>query len=121
MLRGRHPLLYAVSFLLTTALELYGTSLGVWAWAPVLPGLMLPAGNPPAGIDAGYCAMDGLTRRIVPRLTHADGPDHTVPAIGIERGGLVRSSEPGSEVLPGSRTASGAAMSLRRPGSADSA
>ncbi|HEY8649209.1 MAG TPA: hypothetical protein VIM50_07490, partial [Candidatus Limnocylindria bacterium] len=65
VLRGRAPLLYAVSFVLTMALELYGTSLGVWTWAPLLPGLWLPAGNPPTGVGAGYCAMDALTRRTV--------------------------------------------------------
>ncbi|HUQ16862.1 MAG TPA: hypothetical protein VM070_03655 [Candidatus Saccharimonadales bacterium] len=65
MARGRAPLLYAVSFVLTMALELYGTSLGVWTWAPLLPGLWLPAGNPPTGVGAGYCVMDALTRRTV--------------------------------------------------------
>jgi hypothetical protein len=65
VLRGRAALLYAVSFVLTMALELYGTSLGVWTWAPLLPGLWLPAGNPPTGVGAGYCAMDALTRRTV--------------------------------------------------------
>jgi hypothetical protein len=68
IVRGRFPLLYAVSFVLTMALELYGTGLGIWRWSPVLPGLLLPAGNPPTGIGAGYAAMDGLTRRIVGRL-----------------------------------------------------
>lgn len=68
ILRGRYPLLYAVSFAMTTALELYGTGLGIWRWAPVLPGLLLPAGNPPTGIGAGYAAMDALTRRIVARI-----------------------------------------------------
>ncbi|HKC90634.1 MAG TPA: hypothetical protein VKE23_04835, partial [Candidatus Limnocylindria bacterium] len=68
IVRGRYPLLYAVSFVMTTALELYGTSLGIWAWSPVLPVLMLPAGNPPTGIGAGYAAMDALTRRIVGRI-----------------------------------------------------
>jgi hypothetical protein len=68
IVRGRYPLLYAVSFAMTTALELYGTGLGIWRWAPVLPGLMLPAGNPPTGIGAGYAAMDALTRRMVGRL-----------------------------------------------------
>jgi hypothetical protein len=29
---------------------------------------MLPAGNPPTGIGAGYAAMDALTRRIVGRI-----------------------------------------------------
>ncbi len=49
------------------ALEWYGTGVGAWTWAPVLPLLGLPAGNPPACIGAGYAAMDALTRRIVPR------------------------------------------------------
>jgi hypothetical protein len=71
IVRGRYPLLYAVSFAMTTALELYGTGLGIWRWAPVLPGLMLPAGNPPTGIGAGYAAMDALTRRIVGGLGSA--------------------------------------------------
>lgn len=68
IVRGRYPLLYAVSFAMTTALELYGTGLGIWRWSPVLPVLMLPAGNPPTGIGAGYAAMDALTRRIVGRI-----------------------------------------------------
>jgi hypothetical protein len=72
IVRGRYPLLYAVSFAMTTALELYGTGLGIWRWAPILPGLMLPAGNPPTGIGAGYAAMDALTRRIVGRLRARD-------------------------------------------------
>ncbi len=66
--RGTAPTLYAVSFLMTTALELYGTGLGIWRWSPVLPVLMLPAANPPSGIGAGYAAMDALTRRIVRRI-----------------------------------------------------
>jgi hypothetical protein len=68
IVRGRYPLLYAVSFAMTTGLELYGTGLGIWTWSPVLPVLMLPAGNPPTGIGAGYAAMDALTRRIVGRI-----------------------------------------------------
>jgi hypothetical protein len=71
IVRGRYPLLYAVSFAMTTALELYGTGLGIWTWSPVLPLLGLPAGNPPTGIGAGYAAMDALTRRVVGRLERA--------------------------------------------------
>ncbi|HEX4744497.1 MAG TPA: hypothetical protein VFW12_07490 [Candidatus Limnocylindria bacterium] len=63
--RGRYPLLYSVSFVMTMALEVYGTRLGIWTWAPLLPGLWLPAGNPPTGIGAGYAAMDALSRRIL--------------------------------------------------------
>lgn len=66
--RGRRPVLYSVSFVMTMALELYGTGLGIWAWAPLLPGLWLPAGNPPTGIGAGYAAMDALSRRIIGTL-----------------------------------------------------
>jgi hypothetical protein len=76
IVRGRLPLLYAVSFVLTLALELYGTGWGVWRWSPVLPGLLLPAGNPPTGIGAAYAAMDGLTRRIVGRIAR---PNATAP------------------------------------------
>jgi len=68
IVRGTAPVLYAVSFMMTTALELYGTSLGIWTWQPVLPLFMIPAANPPSGIGAGYAAMDALTRRIVKRL-----------------------------------------------------
>ena len=66
--RGRFPLLYSVSFVMTALLEFYGTGLRVWTWSPVLPVLWLPAGNPPACIGAGYAAMDALTRRIVGRM-----------------------------------------------------
>lgn len=68
IVRGSAPLLYAVSFVMTSALELYGTGLGIWTWQPVLPVLMLPAANPPSGVGAGYAAMDALTRRIVKRI-----------------------------------------------------
>ena len=81
IVRGRYPLLYAVSFVMTTALELYGTGLGIWRWSPVLPVLMLPAGNPPTGIGAGYAAMDALTRRIVARIerSRAAGEPESAP------------------------------------------
>lgn len=69
IVRGTAPLLYAISFAMTTALEWYGTGLGIWTWQPVLPVLMLPAANPPSGVGAGYAAMDALTRRIVRRIT----------------------------------------------------
>jgi len=68
ILRGTAPTLYAISFVMTSLLELYGTGLGIWRWSPVLPLFMLPAANPPSGVGAGYAAMDALTRRIVKRL-----------------------------------------------------
>ncbi|HVR89011.1 MAG TPA: hypothetical protein VHG53_05635 [Candidatus Limnocylindria bacterium] len=81
IVRGRYPLLYAVSFVLTMALEFYGTGWGIWRWSPVLPGLLLPAGNPPTGIGAGYAAMDGLTRRIVGRIARRRTIEHSAAEI----------------------------------------
>ena len=63
---GRFPVLFAVSFSMTMALEFYGTALGSWAWAPVVPLLGLPAANPPACIGAGYCVMDRIARHVAP-------------------------------------------------------
>ncbi|HWE60263.1 MAG TPA: hypothetical protein VHB98_00985 [Chloroflexota bacterium] len=57
---GRDPLLFAVTFSLTMALEFYGTAMGTWHWAPVLPGTGLSAGNPPSAIGAGYCVLDAV-------------------------------------------------------------
>ena len=82
IVRGRYPLLYAVSFVMTTALELYGTGLGIWTWSPVLPVLMIPAGNPPTGIGAGYAAMDALTRRIVARMERSRAGSIAQPTEG---------------------------------------
>lgn len=87
IVRGRYPLLYAVSFAMTTALELYGTGLGIWRWSPVLPVLMLPAGNPPTGIGAGYAAMDALTRRIVARIERRRHPQPAIPEPSSSLGG----------------------------------
>ncbi|MBM2811055.1 MAG: hypothetical protein HW416_1814, partial [Chloroflexi bacterium] len=68
LFRGQRPLFYAVSFTVTMALEFYGTSFGIWAWAPMLPYVGLSAGNPPAGIGAGYCAMDSVAHRLAPSV-----------------------------------------------------
>ena len=68
IVRGTAPTLYAISFVMTSALEWYGTGLGIWHWSPVLPLFMLPAANPPSGVGAGYAAMDALTRRVVKKL-----------------------------------------------------
>lgn len=91
IVRGRYPLLYAVSFVMTTALEWYGTSLGAWAWSPVLPVLWLPAANPPACIGAGYAAMDALTRRIVGRLERSALQASTSRAVASQRSVISRS------------------------------
>lgn len=58
--RGRDPLLFALTFTLTMSLEFYGTALGCWHWAAVLPYTHVSAGNPPSAIGAGYCVLDTL-------------------------------------------------------------
>jgi hypothetical protein len=67
IVRGQFALLYAVSFTMTMSLEFYGTSLGIWTWAAVLPLVGLSAANPPACIGVGYCVMDGISRYLAPR------------------------------------------------------
>jgi len=53
MLRGRYPLLYAVSFVMTMPLEFYGTALGVWRWSLVLPVLGFQRRTRPAASARG--------------------------------------------------------------------
>ena len=53
--------LYASTFVLSLALELYGTWLGNWTWAREVPGMALVTTNPPGAAGAFYCALDALT------------------------------------------------------------
>ncbi len=55
-----HTRLFAGSFLLTLTLELYGTSLGNWAWHREVPWLGLATTNPPAIAGAFYCTLHAL-------------------------------------------------------------
>ena len=66
ILRGRTPGVYAAAFVLTAALELYGTHLGTWAWAPHDPTGLLSAANPPSGIPGGYCWLDFYALALAP-------------------------------------------------------
>ena len=52
--------LFASTFVLSLALELYGTWIGNWAWAPEVPWLGLVTTNPPLAAGAFYCALDTL-------------------------------------------------------------
>ena len=56
----RQRRLYASTFVLTLALELYGTWLGNWTWAREVPGMALVTTNPPGAVGAFYCALDAL-------------------------------------------------------------
>jgi len=68
LLRGRSPLVYSGAFIVTTALELIGTSLGNWAWAPYDFLHITTLGNPPSGIAGGYCVLDMIGMAVAMRL-----------------------------------------------------
>jgi hypothetical protein len=66
--RSRSRAVYAGVFLVVAALELYGTSIGVWRWARELPGLGIPDGNPPSGVASGYVWFDVMALLLAPWL-----------------------------------------------------
>jgi hypothetical protein len=66
--RGRAPAVYAGVFLVVAGLELYGTALGTWNWAEVIPGTGVPQGNPPSGVASGYVCFDIVALALAPRL-----------------------------------------------------
>jgi hypothetical protein len=68
VLRGRTPGVYTAAFAFTAALELYGTHLGTWAWAPHDPTGLLSASNPPSGIPGGYCWLDFYALALAPHV-----------------------------------------------------
>jgi hypothetical protein len=68
LLVGRAPLVYAGAFLITSYLELVGTSLGTWAWSHHDPTGLFGIGNPPSGIPGGYCFFDAAALAFAPAL-----------------------------------------------------
>lgn len=67
--RGRQAGLFAGVWWFVAYLELYGTAIGTWTWSPVVPGLGLPAGNPPSGVASGYVVFDWLAGAVVAGTT----------------------------------------------------
>lgn len=61
---GPAPRLYATMFLLSLAMELWGTWLGNWTWRDIAPGLGWPVGNPPLAAGAFYCVLDLLSEAV---------------------------------------------------------
>lgn len=55
-----HRALYASTFVLALALELYGTWLGNWTWAREVPVIALVTTNPPGIASAFYAVLDAL-------------------------------------------------------------
>jgi hypothetical protein len=71
--------LYATMFVLSLAMELYGTWLGNWIWARQVPWLGLSADNPPLAAGAFYCVLDLLVVSVMRRL---DGPTRVAASTG---------------------------------------
>jgi hypothetical protein len=66
---GPNRLLYVGAFAVVSYLELAGTALGVWAWAPADPVLhVIGQGNPPSGAAGGYGWFDLWALLLAPRL-----------------------------------------------------
>lgn len=69
--RNRSPQVLAGVFAIVAALEWYGTVLGTWTWAPIVPGLGLGNGNPPSGAVSGYVLFDLVAFWAAPKLLAA--------------------------------------------------
>jgi hypothetical protein len=57
---GPNRRLYAMMFVISLLMELYGTWFGNWAWVPDVPGLPMSSANPPLCVGGLYCALDLL-------------------------------------------------------------
>jgi hypothetical protein len=71
---GPAPRLYGTMFVLALLMELYGTALGNWTWALLVPGLPLTAANPPLAAGAFYCMLDSLSGLAMRHRSHTQ-PD----------------------------------------------
>jgi hypothetical protein len=68
LVKGRSPQIYAGVFLVVAWLELYGTAIGTWEWAAVIPGTGVSQGNPPSGVASGYVWFDIVALAAAPWL-----------------------------------------------------
>ena len=88
--RSRARAAYAGVFVVVSALELYGTSIGTWRWAAHLPGTGIVDGNPPSGVASGYVWFDVMALLVAPWLVYAAGT--LKPKRATRSSGDVRSS-----------------------------
>jgi hypothetical protein len=65
---GRMRLLYVGAFLVVTALEVFGTRLGVWTWATLDPTGWVSIGNPPSVAAGGYGWFDLVAVSVAPTI-----------------------------------------------------
>lgn len=82
MLSGRASKLYAVMFVLSLAMEIYGTWLGNWTWAAEAPWLGFTTVNPPLAAGAFYCMLDML---VVATIAGRSRPAAPTPARAVFR------------------------------------
>jgi len=68
--------LYATMFVLSLAMELYGTWMGNWVWSREVPWLGLATDNPPLAAGAFYCVLDLL---VVSATARFRGREATYP------------------------------------------
>jgi hypothetical protein len=82
LLSGRASRLYSVMFVLSLAMEVYGTWLGNWTWAEEAPWLGFTTINPPLAAGAFYCMLDMLVVATVAsmRATRPRAVDSLAPA-----------------------------------------
>lgn len=73
LFRSRQAGLFAGVWWFVAFLELYGTAIGTWTWSPVVPGLGLPAGNPPSGVSSGYIVFEWLAGLLVTGVRRVGG------------------------------------------------
>jgi hypothetical protein len=88
----RQRRLYASTFVLTLALELYGTWLGNWTWAREVPGMALVTTNPPGAAGAFYCALDALvaaTSLLIARRLSTRTARPSTDVLGLLRANLL--------------------------------
>lgn len=76
--------LYATMFVLSLAMELYGTWQGNWTWNARVPWLGLAADNPPLAAGAFYCVLDLLVVSAM-RAIEARAAVHAPRALPITR------------------------------------
>lgn len=81
LLSGRASRLYAVMFVLSLAMEVYGTWLGNWTWAAEAPWLGFTTTNPPLAAGAFYCMLDMLV------VATVAGRPQRVPHVAVTRAG----------------------------------
>ena len=74
LLSGRASKLYSVMFVLSLAMEIYGTWLGNWTWAEEAPWLGFTTVNPPLAAGAFYCMLDMLVVATVAGRQRAPAP-----------------------------------------------